>query len=99
MFADMGGIATLRYLARVDTPMPFVKNDRFSLINWDEIFINYNSNEALRAGYSENRLFTGGAYKFSKNLTLELGYMLQHLSRAGDDSLNHWLFTSVVINL
>lgn len=99
IFPNNTGVATLRYLARVDHPMPYIKNDKWSLIAWDEIFVNENSNSANQAGYAENRAFAGAGYKFNDNIALELGYMMQHLHRPGDDGLNHWLFSNLVINL
>ncbi len=98
IFPSDSSIATLRYLARVDRPMPFVKNDKYSLIAWDEAFVNYNSNDSIAAGFAENRVFAGAGYKFNKHCALEAGYMLQYLNKA-DDVLNHWLFTNLVINL
>jgi hypothetical protein len=93
-----GDIATLRYLARVDRPMPLIKNKKVTLIIWDEAFVNFNSNNTNNAGFAENRIFTGAGYQFNKNLALELGYMLQYLNK-NDDVLNHWLFSNLVINL
>jgi hypothetical protein len=90
-------VPTLRYMLRLDRDLPLVKNEKFTLITWDEAFVNYNDNRGVPSGFAQNRYFIGAGYRINHNLALELGYMLQHVIN-DEDSLNHWILSNVVID-
>ena len=91
---DIEGI-TLRGRYRLKGSYPLDKKERWALVLFDELFINFNSHfDGPQAGIDQNRIYAGINHKFSENITADLGYQLQHQYKKGStrDPLNHFLF-------
>lgn len=87
----------LRQTLRVSRPLSVLQGA--SLVIWDEIFFNANETDwGARSGFDQNRAFVGGAYKFSKQSRIELGYLNQYVRAKGDDKMNHVLSTSLAFD-
>ncbi len=91
---DIEGIS-LRGRYRLKGSYPLDKKQRWSLVLFDEIFVNLNSHfGGPQAGIDQNRIYTGVNHKFNENINADLGYQLQHIHRPGSkiDPLNHFIF-------
>ena len=94
-FVDLGNDLGLRYrqLLRVQHNLPAVP--RWSLVCWDELFINLNDTDwGARHGFNQNRLFVGVGYKPTKECRwrVEVGYLNQVIELPIiDDRANHIL--------
>lgn len=69
-----------RYLLRLMYPL--TQSKKWFFVLSDDVLFNFN--DALGGiesdGYSQNRFFTGLNFKPTENLSLEVGYQLQHLN-------------------
>ncbi|MEM8680414.1 MAG: DUF2490 domain-containing protein [Planctomycetota bacterium] len=94
-FVDLGNDLGLRYrqLLRVQHNLPAVP--KWSLVCWDELFINLNDTDwGARHGFNQNRLFVGVGYKPTKECRwrVEVGYLNQVIELPIiDDRANHIL--------
>lgn len=78
----------VRQQFRIDAP--FGESGKFSFILGNESFIYLKETTWNDQGYIQNRLFTGLGYKASPKVTMELGYMNQHVRiRESADLINH----------
>ena len=79
---------------------------RFDGTSWspviaNELFVNFNDADwGQRSGFDQNRLFLGGAYRFSEKVRFEGGYLNNVINTAGPGAqTNHnaflWLFLSL----
>ena len=91
---DIEGIS-LRARYRIKGTYPLDKKEKWSLVLFDELFVNLNSHfGGPRAGIDHNRIYAGVNHKFNENISTELGYQLQHVHRPGPavENLNHFVF-------
>ena len=90
-----------RQMFKLSVPMPMVSPNA-SFVVLDEIFVNLNDiDTGARAGYNQNRVFAGFAYKFNKVTTGEIGYLNQHFNRPGTprpDQMQHILAVNLFLN-
>ncbi|MEM1131303.1 MAG: DUF2490 domain-containing protein [Pseudomonadota bacterium] len=63
----------------------------FSLVVWDELFLNLNDATGVQqGGFDQNRLFVGGALGITDNARIEAGYLNNVLNLPGpDNQVNH----------
>lgn len=67
-----------RQLAKLAYPL----TPRWSLIGWDELFINANTVDwGPVAGFDQNRVFVGFGYQFDATFRTEIGYLNQYINR------------------
>lgn len=68
-----------------------VSGTNFSVVAWDEIFINLNDADwGQREGFDQNRLFIGGAWHLDERTRIEAGYLNNILDTPGtDEQTNH----------
>lgn len=91
---DIEGV-TLRARYKLKGTYPLDKKEKWSLVLFDEIFVNLNSHaDGPQAGIDQNRIYAGINRKFNKNISTDLGYQLQQLHIAGPERerLNHFIF-------
>lgn len=72
---------------------------QFSLIGWNEVFINTNDTDwGARKGLDQNRVFVGFGYNCPhSDWRTEIGYLNQAINRpGGTDSVNHILSLTLV---
>jgi len=90
-----------RQMFKLSVPMPSV-SPNMSFVVLDEIFVNLNDiDTGARAGYNQNRVFAGLAYKFNKVATGEIGYLNQHFNRPDNlrpDQMQHILAVNLFLN-
>ncbi|MEL7015965.1 MAG: DUF2490 domain-containing protein [Pseudomonadota bacterium] len=72
---------------------------RWTLTAWNETFIALNDTDfGAEGGYDQNRFFAGARWRATSRLSLEGGYLLNHLNRAVDET-NHNISLSFVLPL
>lgn len=73
----------------------------FSLVVWDELFMNINTADwGQESGFGQNRLFVGGAYHMSKKTRFELGYLNNHINNpTGNDPTNNVISLTLFVGL
>lgn len=88
----------VRQSFRYSRPLP---GTPFSAIIASETFIAFNDTDwGAASGYDQSRNFIGVNFKPAKNLTLESGYMLNHLRRNNaPNALNHIMSMSISLAL
>ncbi|MCA9475703.1 MAG: DUF2490 domain-containing protein [Nitrospira sp.] len=90
-----------RTMLRGDLPVPRLSG--FSLVAYDEIFVNLNTiNHGPESGFDQNRTFLGFNYQFTSNLSLDMGYQLQITNNARPhliNTANHILLLQLFITL
>lgn len=98
---DIEGIS-LRARYRLKGIYPLDVKKIWSLVLFDELFVNLNSHfDGPQAGIDQNRLYAGINRKLTDNTNIDLGYQLQYLNRPGPslDRLNHFIFFYLNFNL
>lgn len=88
------GVA-LRGRYRLKGTYPLDRNKKWSLVLFDELFINFNSpDDGPEAGIDQNRIYAGINRRFNENISADLGYQLQHRHFPGPkvETLNHFIF-------
>jgi hypothetical protein len=67
----------------------------------NELFVNVNDADwGQQSGFDQNRLFAGGAWRVSKNVRLEGGYLHNRLNTAGPGGqTNHNVFFNLFLSL
>ena len=74
----------VRYAHRLD------EAGRWQAVAFIEPFIALNNTDwGSERDVAQNRIFAGGAYRITSALSIEFGYMNQHLRLAGEDLVNH----------
>lgn len=91
-FLESEFIASLRWLLRLEYPVPKLETLNFVFSN--EIFVDLNKDFT----FAEDRVFAGLNKKFTENMNLDLGYQLRLLD-AEVNVLSHALFFNLVYNL
>ncbi len=90
-----------RQMLKWSIPMPAI-SPKVSFVLLDEIFVNFNNIDAgSRAGFDQNRVFAGFAYKVNKIATAEIGYMNQYYNRPNSprpDQMQHILGVNLFLN-
>lgn len=90
-----------RFRQLVKFIFPFDFEPRFSLVGWDEIFVNINHTDwGARDGLDQNRGFVGLGWNFDRasHFRTEIGYLNQFIdSPAGKDRVNHILSATLFI--
>lgn len=80
----------------------FPNQNTWSLVGYDEIFMNFNDVSAsnVRSGAAQNRAYVGVGYRFNTNVQLETGYMNQYVWNKGDvyDQSNHIWSSNLNLN-
>ncbi len=98
---DIEGIS-LRARYRLKGSYPLDKKEKWSLVLFDELFINLNSHfGGPQAGIDQNRIYAGLNRKFTENINADLGYQLQHSHGKGSqiDHLNHFIYFFINFSL
>lgn len=86
-----------RQMFKLAYPLPFAQD--FSLVGWDEVFVNLNNTGTVHAGLDQNRLFAGLGYNFDEHIRTELGYMNQYIQKSeAADRISHILSLSLFLN-
>jgi len=90
-FLDTGSDTGWRFRHFVKVGWDFSSTSRFSLVGYDEVFINLNDTDwGQRTGFAQNRLFAGFAAKLGE-AKAEIGYLNQFIDRSGPNQMNHIL--------
>jgi hypothetical protein len=110
LFADGSALKTqstifstrLRYLLRTQTPI--IPTDSFIkgpyLVLQDEVFLNTSGREKLNTEFlDQNRGFVASGYRFSKQLDVEFGYLLQFQQTKSSSGKNNILQLSALMHL
>lgn len=98
-FLDTGDDMGLRYrqLLRVSRPLSALPS--VSPLLWNELFINLKDTDwGAQSGFDQNRLFAGIAWRMTPDARLEFGYLNQYVRGRVQDSMNHVLSTSLLLN-
>jgi hypothetical protein len=89
-----------RQYLKLSYPLPF--ETRFSLVGYDEVFINMNRTDwGADRGFSQNRAFLGFGWSFDPNrrMSAEMGYLNQYVHKSsGDDEMSHILAINLFLN-
>ena len=95
--SGQGESSRIRYLLRTLYP---IKNTWSAVVS-NEIFINLNSLDNIKAGFKEDRLFVGLNKAFNQCLSLDFGYQLQylHLDSNDTDLFSHGILATLFVNL
>ena len=91
---DVEGIS-LRARYKLKGTYPLDKNEKWSLVLFDELFFNLNSHsKGPEVGLDQNRIYIGINHKFNENISSDLGYQLQQLNppRSSINRFNHFIF-------
>lgn len=94
--------ASIRGRYRLKGIFPFDKQKKWSLVLFDELFVNLNSRSGgPSSGIEQNRIYVGINRKITENLNTDLGYQLQHIlmREARPDTLNHFVLFSLNFDL
>lgn len=86
----------LRYLLRGQVPL--VESGRLTAVAWNEVWFNLNTvSSGPKSGFDQNWSFLGLNVGLTKELHLELGYMLAYVLHPGEaeDDLNHVMMVTV----
>ena len=68
---------------------PLTSSPRWSIVGYDEIFINLNTLTGLNnIGYDQNRFFMGIGYQINSFATAEIGYLNQYIYRR--NTIDFW---------
>jgi hypothetical protein len=110
LFADGSALKTqstifstrLRYLLRTQTPI--IPTDSFTkgpyFVFQDELYLNTSGSEKLNTKFiDQDRGFVAGGYRFSKQMDVEFGYLLQYSQTKSSTSKNNILQLSALIHL
>lgn len=101
-FLETGDDTGWRFRQLLKLVYPFSFEPRFSLVGYDEIFINLNSTDwGADSGFDQNRLFAGFGWNFDtdRRITAEIGYLNQFIRKpSGDDEMNHILSINLLLN-
>lgn len=99
-FRDTGDDTGWRVRQFIRWERPFVGSE-FSIVAWDEVFVGVNDTDwGQRSGFDQNRLFLGGAWRFSNRARLEVGYLNNALNLPGtDDQTNHNISAALFVGL
>ncbi|MBI1858542.1 MAG: DUF2490 domain-containing protein, partial [Candidatus Melainabacteria bacterium] len=87
---------------RLGTWIPIDKKKMWSFVLWDEFWFYFNSvSNGPSNGYDRNWLFAGLNRKISENVSLEGGYMFQHINNMSpkNDLLNHVILVNLYVTL
>ena len=87
---------------RLGTWIPIDKEKKWSFVLWDEFWFYFDSaSHGPSDGYDRNWLFAGINKKISANVSLEGGYMFQHINHNSPkpDLLNHVILVNLYITL
>lgn len=93
-FIQNAGSFSFRPRYRLKASFPFGKNKDWSIVAFDELFVNLTSSESgPQRGIDQNRIFIGLAKNISKNVSVEGGYQLQHINSPAPkiDKFNHFI--------
>ncbi|MCB1845782.1 MAG: DUF2490 domain-containing protein, partial [Halioglobus sp.] len=78
-----------RFRQRFQLAVPFPNHD-VTLITSVEHFINLRDTDwGARSGFGQLRSYIGVRMPITDKLTLEAGYMNQHINRSNEDAVNH----------
>lgn len=79
-----GSDAGWRLRQQVRYSRAFAADKRWSLIVWDELFVNLDAADfGQRSGFDQNRAFVGAGFQPHPRLRVEAGYMNQRIRRPG----------------
>jgi hypothetical protein len=79
-----GSDAGWRLRQQVRYSRAFAADKRWSLIVWDELFVNFDATDfGQRSGFDQNRAFVGAGFQPHPRLRIEAGYMNQRIRRPG----------------
>ena len=95
-FRDPGGDlgARFRQFFQLSWPVPGMQQLR--LVGSEEVFVYMNDSGWGKSGFSENRLYAGVNVRFSKQISADLGYLNQFVSKGNSsDLVNHTLFANI----
>lgn len=90
----------LRHMLRAAYPLG--KNQKWSLVGSNELFVNLNSVEGgPQGGVDQNRVFLGLHRKFNKHVNAEAGYLNQYINAKDPiaDRMNHVILLTVNFSL
>lgn len=87
---------------RLGVWIPIDKKKLWQFVLWDEFWFYFNSiSGGPSNGYDKNWLFAGINRKISENVSLEGGYMFQHINNMSpkSDLLNHVILVNLYVTL
>ena len=93
---------SLRFRYKITGTYPLGKSSKWSLVLFDELFLNLNSQAGGPfAGIDQNRIYAGLNRKLTEYLSTEFGYQLQHSHKPSlpTDTLNHFIVFYLNLNL
>ncbi|NOX70007.1 MAG: DUF2490 domain-containing protein [Gammaproteobacteria bacterium] len=97
-FLDTGPGTGWRFRQFVKVGWDLPGTSRFSLVGYDEVFVNLNDTDwGQRTGFAQNRLFAGLAAKLGE-AKAEIGYLNQLIDRPGPNQMNHILSFNLFLN-
>lgn len=101
-FIEDAGETSVRGRHMIRLAMPVDKQEKWSLVSYDEAFLNFNSTpNGPKSGFDQNRIFIGLNRKINKHISLEGGYINQYINRKSPtrDRLNHGILVWLNINI
>ena len=93
-FIQNAGSFSFRPRYRLKASFPFGKNKDWSIVAFDELFVNLTSSESgPQRGVDQNRMYVGLRKEISRNIAVEGGYQLQHINSPAPkiDKFNHFI--------
>lgn len=101
-FIERAGDTAIRARHMLRVTHPIGESKKYYWVGLDEAFVNLNdTNAGPKAGFDQNRLFTGVGRNLSKHAKLEGGYMFNYVNRPDPaaDRINHVVLVSLMFNL
>ncbi len=89
-----------RHLLRGSYPLG--KAQKWSVVAYDEFFVNFNSvSNGPASGFDQNRSFAGINRKLNEHVNVEAGYMFNYVNRRepGLDRINHIILLTLNMNV
>jgi len=98
-FMDIGSDVGWRFRQRFKASVPLAFAPDFSLVGFDEYFVNINqTNYGADDGFDQNRVFAGIGYNFDQHVRTEVGYMNNYFRKANrPDRMDHCLSVSLFL--
>lgn len=100
-FLDTGSETGWRLRQFVKASWNFPNESRFSIVGYDEIFLDLNDTGwGQSTGFAQNRLFVGIGMKLDDEgrTKIEVGYLNQYIEGGATDRMNHLLSINVFFN-
>lgn len=91
-FIENAGGTSVRFRHQVKLAYALGQTKKWSLVGYDELFVNLNRTpNGPQGGYEQNRIFVGVNRRITEQINAEGGYLINHINRhrGTPDKMNH----------